>query len=114
MLPRQYRLPLRTERNRVTAMAENHHSPFFTLISAPQILNLKSQISNNSRFAVITSTKLHPHAVERHRVKRLIHQIIQENLNLLPRGRDVIIIPKKTTLTADKTTLTSDLIKLIV
>lgn len=107
MLPKKYRLGLRTERQRVTATGKTLHSQLFTIIATAQ------NSPSLPRFAVIVSTKFHPHSVQRHRIKRLIHQILQENLSSLPQNRDIIIIPKKTVLTADKSTVASDLLRLL-
>lgn len=54
------------------------------------------KVSNNdlglSRFGVVVSTKVSKKAVERNRIKRIIRSYIQDNLEQIKSGLDVIII----------------------
>ncbi len=111
MLPKKYRLDLRTQRNRVMASGRTLHSPFFTLIISPS--KVEGDQEGVSHYSVITSVKFHPLSVKRHQAKRLIYQIIRDNLSDLPTDRDIIIIPKKPFFTVPKEIISADLLKLL-
>ncbi|MBI3954678.1 ribonuclease P protein component [Candidatus Collierbacteria bacterium] len=96
MLPKKHRLNLKIDRNRVTEKARTVKLPTLTLLIAKQ-----DHSSHLSRFAVITSKKLTSSSVARHRLKRKILQVINQNISALPAGLDVIIIPHKSALTFD-------------
>jgi len=94
------------------ASGKTFHSPFFTIIIVHNSPPYEGGDQEGvSRFSVITSVKFHPHSVKRHQVKRLICQIIRENLSTLPQNLEVIIIPKKPILSADKSSIFISLIK---
>jgi len=90
-LPSQNRLNLRLERDRIENSSQKIHSLLFILLYSPSPKNIK-----HSRFAVLLSKKFARLAVNRNKAKRLVHQAIQKNLNLLTSSYDIIFIPKKT------------------
>lgn len=105
MLSKPNRLSLRTERLRLEKEGITRHSPLFIVVSAPSSLGEAAP----SRFALLISKKLAPLSVERHRLKRLITEIIRLNLDDFPKGKDLLIIPKKNVLTATREQVHTDL-----
>lgn len=105
MLSKLNRLSLRTERLRLEKEGLTRHSPLFIVVSAPSSLGE----ATSPRFALLISKKLAPLSVERHRLKRLITEIIRLNLNDFPKGKDLLIIPKKNVLAATREQIHSDL-----
>jgi len=103
-LPRPYRLNLRFHRQHLLQQGNTQQTPLFTFISQPNQLS-------HSRYAVLLSRKFSPLAVTRNHLKRLIISIIQKNLSSLPSGLDILIIPKKKTLTLSSTQLSSPLLQ---
>ena len=102
MLPKQYRLPA-TSFSHTPFSGRRHHTPLFTLINSSTNLG-------HLRLAVIISKKVSPLATARNRLKRLLHQAVQETLGTTP-SIDLLIIAKPTppppTLTNLKQALTS-------
>lgn len=100
MLPKQYRLPLRTELHRVQKEGEVFHFPYFGLLIAKNDLNL-------SRFAFIISKKIHKRATKRNRIKRLLRESVQLFLARIKPGFDAVFLVKKRILAKDFQTLQS-------
>ena len=105
MLSKQNRLSLRTERIRLEKEGVTRHSPLFIVVSAPSSLAADAP----PRFALLVSKKLAPLSVERHRLKRLITEILRLNLNQFPKGKDILIIPKKNSLSVPREQILADL-----
>ena len=105
MLNKQNRLSLRTERIRLEKEGITRHSPLFIVVSAPSSLAADAP----PRFARLVSKKLAPLSVERHRLKRLITEILRLNLNQFPKGKDILIIPKKNSLSVPREQILADL-----
>ena len=73
-----------------------YSSEFFILrVNFPAVVKINA---NQSRFAVIVANKTIPRAVDRHLVKRRIHQLIQEFKNLKKENLNLIIQIKKSPL----------------
>lgn len=106
MLSKTNRLNLRQERSRVEKEGRVSQSPLFTLVYT-------SGADSPSRFAVITSRKLAGKSSQRNYLKRLISETIRQNLKELPAGLEVIIIPKKNTLTAPPDQIREEIIRQI-
>ena len=105
MLSKQNRLSLRTERIRLEKDGVTRHSPLFIVVTAP------SSVAKDAppRFALLVSKKHAPLSVARHRLKRLITEIIRLNLNQFPQGKDFLIIPKKNVFSLTHDQIFSDL-----
>ena len=105
MLSKQNRLSLRTERIRLEKDGVTRHSPLFIVVAAPSSVGEAAA----PRFALLVSKKLAPLSVARHRLKRLITEIIRLNLNQFPQGKDFLIIPKKNVFSSTRDQILSDL-----
>ena len=105
MLNKQNRLSLRTERVRLEKTGQTRHSSLFIVIVAPS----SQGEAAFPRFALLVSKKLAPLSVERHRLKRLITEIIRLNLNEFPQGKDILVIPKKNSLSVPREQILTDL-----
>ncbi|MEK7525020.1 MAG: ribonuclease P protein component [Patescibacteria group bacterium] len=105
MLSQPNRLSLRTDRIRLEKEGVTRHSPLFIVVSAPSSLAADAP----PRFALLVSKKLAPLSVTRHRLKRLITEIIRLNLNQFPQGKDFLIIPKKNIFSSTHEQIISDL-----
>lgn len=93
MLPRQFRLPLKTELVRIKKEGRLFQGRLFSLLVSQQTTEVGDQ---PSRFGFIISTKVHKKAVKRNRARRLLAEAIQ---GLLPQIRahfDVVFLAKKT------------------
>ncbi len=96
MLPRHKRLQKRNDINRVHTNGETFFTKHLIIKYLPN--NLAT-----SRVALITSAKVHKHAVKRNRLRRIINAHLQ---TLLVRdGYDIIILTLPRCFSADKKTL---------
>lgn len=102
-LPRPYRLNLRFHRQRLLQQGTTRQTPLFTFIFQTNQLS-------HSRYAILLSRKFSPLAVTRNHFKRIITNTIQKNLSSLPTQLDILIIPKKKTLSLSSSKLSSSLI----
>ncbi len=89
MLPKQYRLPLRTELVRIQKEGKLFQGRLFSLLVAPQSAN------KPSRFGFIISSKIHKKAVKRNRARRLLIEAIQFLLFRIKPGFDTVFLAKK-------------------
>lgn len=55
-------------------------------------IKTKNNTLDNSRFGIIVSSKVSKKAVERNRLKRIIREIIKENLKDIKNKQDIVII----------------------
>lgn len=94
MLPKQYRLSLKTELSRIKKEGKVIWGKLFNLLVANQ-----PQATNNqlpvSRFAFVISKKVHKRAVKRNRVRRLLVEAIRSNLGKIKPGFDFVFLVKK-------------------
>lgn len=88
MLPKIYRLKKTKEIESVFKNGQWHQADFISLKLA------KSQLGI-SRFTTIVSTKIDKRAVVRNKIRRQITEIIRKKLSALPKGYDILLIPKK-------------------
>ena len=112
MLSKQNRLSLRTERIRLEKEGITRHSPLFIVVAASKRSEdpaYSRGTRGTPRFAVLVSKKLAPLSVARHRLKRLITEIIRLNLTDFPQGKDLLIIPKKDVFSSTREQILSDL-----
>lgn len=98
MLPKKYRLPLRTELHRLQKEGRLYHFPFFGLLAGKNNLPV-------SRFAFIVSKKIHKKAVRRNRIKRLLREAARELLPQIKPGFDVVFLTKKNIIDQDLSSL---------
>jgi ribonuclease P protein component len=89
MLPKQHRLPLRKEFNRLKKEGKLFQDKFFSLLVA------RGQLPE-SRFAFIVSKKIHKRAVKRNKVRRLLAESVQAFLPKIKSGIDAVFLTKKT------------------
>lgn len=95
MLPKQDRLPLRTEFARVKRVGRVFPGNLFGLLVAPQLPEAKN---NSPRIAFIVSKKIHLKANRRNRVRRLMREAVRALLPKFRPGWDYIFLAKKTIL----------------
>ena len=105
MLSKQNRLSLRTDRLRLEKEGRTSHTPLFIIVSARSSLG----VSSPPRFAVLVTKKLAPLSVQRHRLRRIITEVLRHNLAKFPLGRDFLLIPKKPILASAPDQILSDL-----
>lgn len=69
-----------------------------------QILNIKafSNDLSKNRFGVIISTKVSKRAVDRNKIKRIIRDFLQININKTFTGKDYVIITKPLIINKEK------------
>ncbi len=96
MLPKQDRLPLRTELKRVQKEGKIYQSPFFGLIVNKR--QVTSDKEDASRFGFIVSKRISRKAVERNRVKRLLSEAVRRLLPRIKLGWEGVFLAKKTIL----------------
>lgn len=95
MLPKSYRLPLKTEFKRLKKDGQMLQAKFFGL------LLLKSDsLKNVSRFAVIVSNKIDKKAVQRNKIRRLIAEALWSLHSEIKNGAEGVFLVKKTITTA--------------
>ncbi len=91
MLPKLYRLPLKTELKRLKKEGRLFQAKFFGL------LLLKSDsLKNPSRFAVIVSNKVEKKAVGRNKIRRLIYESLWSLSPQIKKGAEGVFLVKKT------------------
>ena len=91
MLPKTYRLPLKTELNRLKKDGQILQGKFFGLLLSPD--NLNNEIS---RFAVIVSNKIDKRAVKRNKIRRLINEALKSLWPKIKIGVEGVFLVKKT------------------
>jgi ribonuclease P protein component len=87
MLPKKHRLSKHAEVAKTTAKGRSFFSSSFII---------KSLVSSGAttKFTVITSVKVSKSAVVRNRIKRIIRQVIQNNLDKIKSGQYAIIVKR--------------------
>ncbi|HUV42821.1 MAG TPA: ribonuclease P protein component [Patescibacteria group bacterium] len=106
MLPKKYRLPLRTELKRVKKEGRLIQGKLFSLQVS------KSSKSQPTRFGFIISSKIHKKAVKRNRVKRLLSETIM-TLKIKP-SFDVVFLAKKKIINVDDQEIRAEIKKLFL
>lgn len=96
MLPKKYRLPLRTELKRVKKEGVLVQGKLFSLLVSRQ-----PKKNQPSRFGFIISTKIHKKAVRRNQVKRLLSEAIIDLIAKIKPGFDAVFLAKKKIIGAD-------------
>lgn len=105
VLPANHRLNLRFHRQRLSSQGKTVYSPFFTYQ-----ISLRSSVDPSPiRIALIISKKLIPTAVGRNRFRRHLTEHLRSVIDQYPSGIDLILIPKKVSLTADIELLLEDI-----
>ncbi len=84
MLPKHYRLPLRTR-----------FVPEFQVQTPVVVVKVKKNNSEKSRFAFVISKRVAKSAVARNSMKRALRQCVHENLQMIKSGYDMLFIAKK-------------------
>jgi len=95
VLPKDYRLPLRKEFNRLKKEGKIFQGQLFGLLTASQDKN------KVSRFAFVISNKIHKKANRRNRVRRLLTEAIHFFLPKIKKGHDGVFLVKKGIMEAD-------------
>ena len=107
MLSRANRLSLKTDRFRLEKEGKTLSSSLFTLV----VVHRESP-SLPTRFAILISKKLLRLSTDRHQLKRQLTEILRLNLDKLPSGLDILLIPKRNLLTATSEQIISDIKRL--
>ena len=104
MLPKKYRLPLRTELHRLKKNGQIYQGDFFGFLTAPQNASL-----GNSRFAFIVSNKIDKKAHHRNRLRRWLSATICFLISEIKPGLDGVFLAKKTAAQADYLQIEKDI-----
>ena len=91
MLPKSYRLPLKTEFKRLKKNGQIFQGKFFGLL-----LGKPTSLNDVSRFAVIVSNKVEKKAVKRNRIRRLITEALWSLRPKIKNGAKGVFLVKKT------------------
>ncbi|MFH1712214.1 MAG: ribonuclease P protein component [Patescibacteria group bacterium] len=67
----------------------------------------------NSRFAIVTGTKVHKSAVKRNKIRRHYREILREQLEKIEKGYDVVLLTSKEALNLDKNEKQERLIRVL-
>jgi len=103
MLPKTQRLI----RNRIEYLfkkGKKQTTPYFAITYAPSIKPL-------ARFSVVVSTKIHPLAVDRNKLRRQCYEIIRTHLKQIPAAIDAIITVRSVTAKLPHEELTKKLLE---
>jgi len=85
MLPQNNRLKKKKDFERVFKKGRGFKEDFLTLKTAKNDLD-------NSRFGFVVSQKVSKKATVRNKIKRMLRKIIEENLQVIKKGNDVLIV----------------------
>jgi len=107
MLASKYRLPLRTELNRIRQEGKLVQGKLFSF----QMCLTKS--IQPSRFGFIISSKIDKKAVRRNRAKRLLSEAIAKLNPQLRPGYEVVVLAKKKIIEADYQAIEKEFIELL-
>ena len=106
MLPKQHRLPLRTELKRIQKEGKLIQGELFSLLVSGRVHlgggakfdsreHLRGGARPPSRFGLIVSTKIHKKAVRRNRIRRLLVAAVGKMLPEIKPGFDGVFLVKK-------------------
>ena len=102
MLPRQYRLPASIRlKNPYT-----YTSPYF-------LVKISPNNEQHSRYGFIIGKAAAKLAVDRNRARRLLRSCIEERLDQIAVGHDMLFLLKKGIIDKDRETLSSEIVKLL-
>ena len=107
MLPKKYRLPLRTELNRLKKTGQIYQGNFFGFLMTSQTPSL-----DNSRFAFIVSNKIDKKAHHRNHLRRWLSAVIWLLASEIKPGFDGVFLAKKTAAQADYSQIENDVKKI--
>jgi len=107
MLPKKYRLPLRTELNRLKKTGQIYQGDFFGFLTTPQNPSLE-----NSRFAFIVSNKIDKKAHHRNHLRRWLSAAILPLVLKIKPGFDGVFLAKKTATQANYSQIENDVKKI--
>nr|MBI5455745.1 ribonuclease P protein component [Candidatus Levybacteria bacterium] len=79
--------------NRLSKVAKKSNASFFN--SAFFNIRISDNKEKESRFGIVVSKKTSKKAVLRNKTKRIIRNIITDNLDKLSKSKDIIIVSKK-------------------
>ena len=80
--------------NRLAKISKKRQSKFF--VSPNFNIRISENKEKETRFGIVVSKKTSKKAVLRNKTKRIIREIIRENLTDIAKGKDIIIVSKKT------------------
>jgi len=113
MLPRKYRLPLRTELVRVQKEGKLFQGRLFSLLVTKQPPTTNHQ-SPTTRFGFIISTKVHKKAVKRNRAKRLLSEAIMGLALGIKPDFDIIVLARKKVIEANLEEIRKEIERLFI
>jgi ribonuclease P protein component len=108
MLPQAYRLPLKTELNRLKKNGQIFQGKFFGLLLASG-----KETETSSRFGMIVSNKVAKKAVSRNRIRRFLSESLLAFWPQIKKGKDGIFLAKKTAGEADYLQIKEDMKSLL-
>ena len=91
MLSKENRLTEDYDFRRVKRLGKSCHCPLFKFSFAPHPPKADREKSP-SRFGFVISKKIDKRAVVRNRIKRLLREVVRENLEKIPDGFDIVFI----------------------
>jgi len=95
VLPKKYRLPLKTEFSYLKKKGKIFQGKLFALL-------LVSQTKKSFfRTAFVISNKIHKKAVKRNKARRLVNEVVYELLPKIKKGYDGVFLAKKAIIKAD-------------
>ena len=93
MLPKENRLTDDYDFRRVKRLGKSYHCPLFKFSFAPRkVSGPPNGETSPSRFGFVISKKIDKRAVARNRIKRLLREVVRENLEKIPDGFDIVFV----------------------
>ena len=89
MLPKENRLTDDYDFRRVKRLGKSCHCPLFKFSFAPR---KTGGPPSPSRFGFVISKKIDKRAVVRNKIKRLLREVVRENLEKIPDGFDFVFV----------------------
>jgi ribonuclease P protein component len=108
MLPQTYRLPLKTELNRLKKNGQIFQGKFFGLL-----LDSGGKPESFSRFGMIVSNKVAKKAVSRNKIRRFLSESLLTFWPKIKKGKDGIFLAKKTAREANYLQIKEDIKSLL-
>ena len=101
MLPKQYRLPLRTEFNRLKKEGKLFQGKLCSLLVSHSREAGPRFARQPSRFAFIVSNKIHKKATKRNKIRRLLSEAVWQFLPEIKPGSEGVFLVKKSIIGAN-------------